>query len=213
MTICTLCRNTSTSHLRKIEDYDYFICKTCDLVFVDPNQRLAPSEEKSRYDLHENNPEDERYRSFLSQLLKPLQKKLAPKSSGLDYGAGPGPTLHLMFEEYGHSMEIYDPFYANHSSVLDKTYDFITSTETVEHFFNPSKEFDRLWSVLKPGGYLGIMTLLRPENKKISDWHYLRDETHVSFYSKQTFNWIAKQYHANLWFYGDRVIILKKSLS
>lgn len=207
---CTLCKSTNTSLLHKSETYNYLICKHCDLVFVKPGERPTPVEEKQRYDQHENDPEDERYREFLSQLFDPLKKRLKPHSYGLDYGAGPGPTLSVMLEEAGHSMEIYDPYYAKNRSVLENRYDFITSTETVEHFYNPGEEFKKLWPMLKPGGYFGIMTLLRPEDEPFSEWHYTHDETHVSFYSKQTFQWIARQLKADLSFYGNRVIILKK---
>lgn len=211
MPACTLCKSINTSHLYSSEIFDYYICKNCELVFVTPDQRLSPVEEKKRYDQHENDPNDEDYRNFLDQLFTPLHKIVAPKSFGLDYGAGPGPTLSIMFEEAGHSMEIYDPFYAKDPSVLKNKYDFITSTETAEHFYQPSEEFEKLWSLLKPGGYLGIMTLLRPTNIPLSEWHYIKDDTHVSLYTGNTFRWIAQKFRAELSFYGDRVIILKKS--
>lgn len=208
---CPLCKQNTTHHICTNEYYDYLLCNTCDLVFVRQEERLSPEEEKKRYDQHENNPNDDRYRNFLNQLFQPLNDKLTKKSLGLDYGSGPGPTLHLMFEEVGHSMEIFDPFYSNDKSVLNNTYDFITSTETVEHFYNPAHEFETLWSILKPGGFLGIMTLLRPEDQPLSEWHYIRDDTHVSLYSKKTFKWIANHFNTKLWFHGDRVIILQKS--
>jgi len=207
---CTLCNSSDTLHLHTNNLYNYHICRVCDLVFVDPKERLDPTSEKQRYDQHENDPEDEDYRDFLSQLFNPIIKKLKPHCFGLDYGAGPGPTLSVMLEEAGHSMEIYDPFYAKEPTVLGKRYDFITSTETVEHFYNPAEEFEQLWPLLKTGGHFGIMTLLRPEDEPFSEWHYTHDETHVSFYSKKTFRWIARWLKADLTFYGDRVIILKK---
>lgn len=211
MSSCTLCNSTNIKQIYSNENYSYLHCQTCDLVFVNPDERLSPSEEKQRYDLHENDPADNRYRNFLNQLFLPLNKRLLPKSYGLDYGSGPGPALSIMFEEAGHSMDIFDPFYANNHSVFSKAFDFITSTETVEHFYNPGEEFEKLWSLLKPGGYLGIMTLLRPKDLPLSEWHYIRDDTHVSLYTKQTFVWIAEQFNANIWFHGDRVIILQKS--
>lgn len=207
---CTLCKSLDTHPLHSNNLYTYHICRECDLVFVKPDERLNPEKEKQRYDQHENDPEDERYRAFLNQLFNPLNKKLKPHSYGLDYGAGPGPTLSVMLEEVGHSMEIYDPYYANNRSVLQNKYDFITSTETVEHFYNPGDEFEKLWSILKPDGYLGIMTLLRPEDEPFSEWHYTHDETHVSFFSMKTFRWLADQLNAELSFEGDRVIILQK---
>lgn len=186
-------------------------CRKCDLVFVKPDERLPPVEEKKRYDNHENNPHDDQYRSFLHQLFDPLHIRLKPGSSGLDYGSGPGPTLSLMFEEAGYSMSIFDPFYANEVNVFDKNYDFITTTETVEHFYNPGNEFEKLWNILKPGGFFGIMTLLRPEDQSFADWHYIRDETHVSLYSKKTFRWLADFLNSDIEFISKRVIIFKKN--
>lgn len=207
---CVLCHSCNVDPIYTNELYTYLHCSNCDLVFVHPDERLPPSDEKQRYDQHENDPGDEQYRNFLSQLFLPLSKRLSPKSYGLDYGAGPGPTLNIMFEEAGHTMDIFDPFYADDRSVFSKEFDFITSTETVEHFYQPGHEFETLWSLLKPGGYLGIMTLLRPEDRPLSEWHYIRDDTHVSLYSRKTFRWLANQLGAHLSFEGDRVIILQK---
>lgn len=210
MTKCTLCKSKKTNHIHSGDRYTYLICSRCNLIFVNPRERLHPTEEKQRYDQHENDPGDDNYRRFLDQLFRPLNKKVEPASSGLDYGSGPGPTLSIMFEEAGHSMEIYDPFYAKNPAVLKNSYDFITSTETVEHFYNPGEEFRKLWKLLKPEGYLGIMTLLRPEDEPFSEWHYIKDDTHVSLYSRKTFAWIAEKLDAKLSFAGNRVIILEK---
>lgn len=210
MTPCVLCTSSRTSHFHHHENYDYLRCTDCNLIFVKPGQRLPPSEEKKRYDLHENDPDDPHYRAFLSQLFKPLSEKLQPDSFGLDFGSGPGPTLNVMFEEAGHTMNIYDPFYANNPAVFEHQYDFITTTETAEHLFNPQMEFEKLWTCLKSGGYLGIMTKLVPAADQFEDWHYMRDDTHVTFYSKETFLWMARNWRAEVEFHGDRVIIFHK---
>lgn len=210
MNHCILCHSDHTVHFCNADGYSYRICNRCDLIYVRPGQRLDPAEEKSRYDLHENHPEDEGYRKFLSQLFVPLSKKLSPESFGLDFGSGPGPTLSVMFEESGHRVQIYDPFYADHPSVFNRQYDFITTTETAEHLFNPGDEFDRLWSCLKPGGYLGIMTKLVPSHDEFHDWHYRKDDTHVTFYSEETFRWMAEHYGASLEIHGERTVILEK---
>lgn len=210
MTSCILCKQNRTSIHYTSKIYTYLHCPNCDLVFVNPRERLAYAEEKMRYDHHQNDPEDPNYRKFLSQLFDPLNKELKPSSCGLDYGSGPGPALSVMFEEAGHQMEIFDPFYSNNPAVLNNTYDFITTTETAEHFYQPKKEFERLWKMLAPGGYLGIMTLLRPENTPLEEWHYIRDDTHVSLYSEKTFLWLSEKWNAELTIIGDRVIIMKK---
>ena len=68
---------------------DYHLCPICHLVFVPPDQYLSSQEEKAQYDLHQNSPNDQGYRQFLSRLFIPMQKRLAPGSRGLDFGSGP----------------------------------------------------------------------------------------------------------------------------
>ncbi len=212
---CILCKSTDIEHFfedtSKHYASDYYQCQLCRLIFVPPKDRPSRDDEFARYDTHENNPEDEGYRKFLGQLFHPLNELLQPNSYGLDFGSGPGPTLNLMFEEAGHKMCIYDPFYADDESVFDETYDFITATEVVEHLFQPGKELERLWGCLRPGGYLGIMTKIAKDDKQFfSDWHYRLDETHVTFYAKDTFQWLADRWNASLDFPDDRVIIFQK---
>ena len=212
---CILCGSDHTrSFFRDESEHhsaDYLQCRNCRLIFATPKDHPTPKEEQERYDTHENDPEDEGYRNFLGQLFDPLVNRLEPESNGLDFGSGPGPTLSIMFEEAGHKMNIYDPFYADDESVFDQQYDFITATEVAEHLHHPAKEFKQLWSCLRDGGYLGIMTKIAEDDPAFfADWHYRLDLTHVTFYTRQTFRWMADQWNASLDFPAQRVIIFKK---
>ncbi len=215
ISFCILCNSTDIQHFYKdtSEHYasDYYQCQNCRLIFAPPKDRPSRDDEFARYETHENDPKDEGYRNFLGQLFHPLSELLEPKSKGLDFGSGPGPTLNLMFEEEGHSMRIYDSFYDDDSSVFEETYDFITATEVVEHLFHPGKELEQLWSCLRPGGYLGIMTKIAQDDKEFfANWHYRLDLTHVTFYTKDTFRWLANHWDAHLSFPADRVIIFQE---
>lgn len=212
---CILCssQNIELFYEDTSEQYaaEYYQCSNCKLIFAAPENLPSRQDERARYDTHENNPEDEGYRNFLSQLFDPLNEQLEPQSSGLDFGSGPGPTLSLMFEERNHEMDIYDPFYADDLSVFKKKYDFITATEVLEHLFEPGKELRQLWNCLRPNGYLGIMTKMAEDDVNFfADWHYRLDITHVTFYTKATFRWLARQWDASLSFHGNRVIIFQK---
>ncbi len=207
---CPLCLSEGTDFFHKDKFRTYFTCNTCELIFVPPSQRLLSEDEKERYDLHKNFPYDPNYRKFLSRIFNPMQKLIAPQSKGLDFGSGPGPTLSLMFEEARHVMTVYDHYYANQPSVFNKQYDFITASEVVEHLFEPKKELERLWSCIKPGGYLGVMTKLALDHEAFTAWHYKNDPTHVCFYSKHTFEWLAEQFQAKLTFADKDVMILQK---
>lgn len=207
---CPLCEATQTLPFYQ-DTRDYFRCAVCELVFVLPKVFLSPLEEKTVYDHHENSPQDSRYRQFLSRIFEPLSQQLATQSSGLDFGSGPGPTLNVMFEEAGHRMEIYDPFYSPDSALLQRQYDFITATEVVEHLHHPRLELDRLWACLKPNGLLGIMTKRVDDLSSFSNWHYKNDPTHVCFFSLATFRWLAKHWDATLTVPEKDVVIFQRS--
>ncbi|MFC1566823.1 class I SAM-dependent methyltransferase [bacterium] len=206
---CILCNDTNVVILFK-DTREYLHCQNCDLVFVPAYQRLKPSEELKRYNFHENNPDDKRYKGFLNKLFEPVNERIKPNSHGLDFGSGPCPVLSFMFEEKGHEMQIYDHYYANESAVFGTQYDFITATEVLEHLFYPNKELDRVWSCLKPNGILGIMTKFSPDLKKFAYWYYKNDDTHVAFYSKKTFEFLKVKWNASLEFIGDNVVIFYK---
>jgi hypothetical protein len=212
---CPLCKTTSTKFIcRDVGRPDlnrrYHYCINCDLIFVQKEDQLSLKLEKARYDTHRNSPEDSGYRKFLSRMMNPMMDKLSGGEEGLDFGSGPGPTLSLMFQERGFPVSNYDPFYAPESSVLEKQYDFITATEVFEHFSSPADEIDLIWSLLKPGGYLGIMTKLWSDLSLFSSWHYKNDETHITFYSKKSFDYIAHKLSAQIQMPSDDIIILKK---
>jgi hypothetical protein len=207
---CILCGKSGITCFFEDSSRKYLWCSVCDLVFVPSYQRLSAEEELKRYNLHQNSPDDKRYKKFLSRLFKPLNEKLSPCSYGLDFGSGPGPTLHGMFKDCGHDMNIYDCFYADDRSVFEFTYDFITATEVVEHLYNPQKELDRLWLCLKPGGLMGIMTGFVESKEAFKNWYYKNDETHVTFYSEKTFKWLQRKWRASLEFVDKGVVIFRR---
>ncbi|MBD1918531.1 MULTISPECIES: class I SAM-dependent methyltransferase [Cyanophyceae] len=188
----------------------YYRCDRCNLIFVRPDSFLPFQAEKAEYDLHQNHAQDLGYRRFLSRLGDPLLDCLAPSSQGLDFGSGPGPTLSVMLEAAGHSVALYDPFYADDRTVFARQYDFITATEVIEHLRQPRMELDRLWSCLKSGGTLGLMTKLSRDDAAFARWHYKSDRTHICFFSVQTFNWLAARWRAKLTILGQDVILLRK---
>lgn len=210
MPTCPLCASADTAFYHRDARRDYHRCERCTLVFVPPAFRLAPEEERAVYDQHQNSPDDPGYRRFLARLFEPLHARLEPGARGLDFGAGPGPTLSVMFEEAGYPMAIYDPFYAHDPSVLEHTYDFITATEVAEHLFSPGKELARLVERLRPGGWLGLMTKRVTDHAAFTCWHYILDPTHVSFFSEATFRWLADELELSIEFPAADVVLLQR---
>ena len=210
---CPLCRSDRVVEFFEDRLRCFLRCEICRLVFVPRAFHLSPGEEKAQYDHHENSPDDLGYRKFLGRLFEPVNTRLLPGRKGLDFGSGPGPTLSVMFEEAGHCVSLYDPFYAPDAAPLNRQYDFVTASEVVEHFCEPAKDLQRLWSCVKPGGLLGIMTKQALDQASFASWHYKNDPTHVSFYSRETFCWLAANWHAELTFVGSDVVIVSRSTS
>lgn len=208
---CPLCSTQQVLSFAQLRDKEYFRCEVCRLAYLLPQYFVTAEAARAHYRTHQNNPEDSGYRAFLSRLSVPLVRHLNAGAQGLDYGSGPGPTLSVMLEEQGFAMEIYDPFFAPNAGVLHRTYDFITCTETAEHFHAPREEFARFDRLLRPGGWLAVMTEMMQDGCDFEKWYYRRDPTHVCFYSQVTMNWIANHFCWTVEFPHRNVALFRKS--
>ena len=208
--ICPVCQTTEPRHLLNSDDKDYWACDQCGARFLDPGQLPAREVEFQHYQLHENDPDDPRYRAFLSKLATPLLARLTPNQNILDYGAGPGPALAAMMREAGHTVSLYDPFFATDDTVLAQTYDVVTCTETAEHFHEPAAEFARFDALLRPGGLLGLLTTFQTDDAKFANWHYRKDPTHVVFYRAATFEYIATRFGWRCEIPAKDVVLMQK---
>ena len=207
---CPLCRAQAPTRFHQDSRREYLRCSVCALVYVPARYHLHPDAERAEYALHQNDPSDAGYRGFLSRLSVPLCQRLPENCSGLDFGCGPGPTLSLMLEEQGHRMALYDPFFFPDSSCLQRDFDFITATEVVEHLRSPGEVLQRTWQQVRSGGYLGVMTKLVIDATAFAGWHYKNDPTHISYFSRETWQWWAAGQAAELEFIGADVILLRK---
>lgn len=208
--LCPLCGSKDVCSFCEDKKRTYLKCSYCMLVFVPKRYWLSFEEEKAEYDLHQNNARDLGYRRFLSRLCTPLLEKLDSKQKGLDFGCGPGPALSVLFKNQGHLMDLYDPIYHNDLSVFSNHYDFICATEVVEHLREPHKDFTALFAMLNRSGWLGIMTKRVIDESAFRQWHYIRDRTHICFYCRDTFEYLAQRFNANASFVASDVILFQK---
>jgi len=208
---CPLCKTKAGDSFYVKAEKEYLKCNNCDLVFLSPNTYLSKNEEKARYDLHQNNSPNSGYVKFLENFFYPMQNFVKEGSYGLDFGSGPNPILSKMFEKAGHKMKTFDMFYENNTNVFrSEEYDFITLTEVIEHLHNPIEILNKLWLCLKQKGHLGIMTKFLIGVEDFPKWYYKNDPTHVCFFSKNTFKWIAEKLNAKIDYIKDDVVILAK---
>ena len=208
---CPLCRHSAAQFYHRDKFREYFQCDQCALVFVPSQFHLSPHAEKAYYELHENSLEDAGYRRFLERCAMPLLARLSPHSRGLDYGCGPAPLLARILEEHGHQVSVYDLYFQPDASVLDDCFDFIVSTEVIEHLANPMAVLDSLWQRIEVGGVLALMTKMVASPQRFANWHYIRDPTHIVFFSAETFHWLAKRFSASVEFSGSDVIFLTRT--
>lgn len=194
MTLCPVCEMSPLDEFRVVKHQRYLRCGVCQATVMDETCRLSPEQERQIYELHDNNAADPGYRRFLSKLAEPLLARLTPGALGLDFGCGPGPALANMLRTGGMTVRLYDPYFHPAPEVLSETYDFITCTEVVEHLYEPAKVFRQLDRMLRPGGWLAVMTCFQTDDDRFDTWHYRRDPTHVVFYRAATFEWLAAAY-------------------
>ena len=211
VTACPLCASGEIRPFRFTHGRRYLDCERCALVHLVPADRLDLPAELAHYDTHENDPQDPRYRTFLRRLADPLMERLPPGAEGLDYGSGPAPALSLILRERGFRMRDYDPFFAPDPAALRRTYDFIACSETAEHFAFPGEELERLDRLLRPGGWLGLMTEILQPTQQFERWRYARDPTHVAFYRWETMVWIASRFGWEMSSAGPNVFLFRKS--
>lgn len=186
---CPVCLSIGPQPFLSAEGRNYWRCGICEARFLDPRQLPPRAAEQQRYLQHRNDPDDPAYRRFLSRLADPLLARLPAGSRGLDYGCGPGPALAAMLREAGHRMALSDPFFQADPEPLERIYDFVTCTETAEHFHRPAQEFDRIAGLVRRGGWL--MTSFLVEDGQFAGWRYRKDPTHVVFYHEKTLRHIA----------------------
>lgn len=207
---CPICAFATAASWATVDNLTYYSCPQCQAIFLTPSDHPNLATEHAHYRLHDNRVDDPDYRQFLTRLTTPLLEKLTAPQAGLDFGCGPGPALATMLSEAGHNMSVYDPLFFADAAVLEQTYDFITATEVIEHLHRPAAVFAQLFAMLRPGGWLAVMTSFPPDLAQFEKWHYRRDPTHVIFYRPATLSWIAAHHNADCDSPAANVALLRK---
>lgn len=207
---CPLCLGDELSIKHKKNSGEvYWDCLNCHLIFLDPTHHLTPDKEKAHYQTHNNDVTDVRYQKFVSPIVDYVTENISVDTLGLDFGCGTGPVITAMLREKGYSLKLYDPFFCDDLSALTYRYDFIVTCEVIEHFYSPMDEFNKIKFLLKPSGTVVMMTDVYNDEIDFPGWYYHRDPTHVCFYRKETFYWIAKNFGFNdVKFINNRTIAM-----
>jgi len=192
---CKICGKETVLVYDKQFAINYYRCENCEFLFMDDDALISFDEERAVYDTHENSIENQGYvdmfKNFLDKCVLPFKQK----GRLLDYGSGPEPVLiQVINRDYKFETDHYDLHYSPDKVYEGQLYDVIVSTEVVEHIGDPLPVFKLIAKHLKPGGIFAFMTLYHLNNDEhFSDWWYRRDETHISFFTLKTLEYISKE--------------------
>lgn len=203
---CTLCATV----LNKRADALYYICEGCGAYVKDNALYFNGVQEKAHYEQHNNDVNDIGYQKFTSPVTSQILERCTPEMLGLDFGCGKGPVITKQLRDKGYQVNLYDPFFYPNPTYIDFMYDYIFSCEVFEHFYCPMKEISKLYNLLKPNGYLIIMTHLYNNQQDFEKWYYRKDLTHVFIYTVQTIEFIANNFGFELMEQSERLVVLRK---
>lgn len=210
MKSCPICQSSCAMESDQ-KNRIYHICSSCRFTFLDKKFHISSDEEKKRYELHNNDPEDQGYRKWLSAFIDQAVKPYAASGSMiLDYGSGPEPVLASLLREEGYSVQIYDKYFAPQE--VSGSFAMITSTEVIEHVDDPIALLKKMKSLVIRGGHVSLKTSFRPSGDgDFFKWWYREDSTHISFFTVASIEKMAEITGFSVRFCDNRsVMVLQK---
>lgn len=189
---CTVCGCTLLKRLEDPKGNLFWECPECGFVSRDRDQLLTSEQERDRYLLHNNTPDDSGYVRYLERFIQGMIiPHLDRESAVLDFGSGPVPVLSHMLRDAGFHVVSYDKYFAADESYTEHRYDGIILLEVLEHIIDPVALLQQLHRLLADGGCLIIRTQLVPGC--FTGWWYKEDRTHVSFFSERAVSLLASR--------------------
>ncbi|EDZ62056.1 methyltransferase [Sulfurimonas gotlandica GD1] len=169
--------------------------------------------EKKHYDNHDNNLESlgyvKMFEKLIDEFVTPNAKEI---KTALDFGCGEGEVLPILLERTSISCDSYDLFYFPDKAYENKKYDLICSTEVIEHLNNPLDTLKELLLHLNKDGYLLLMTYFHPsDDEKFLKWFYIKDVTHIGFFSLKTFEHLASELNLQILKHNSKNTIIFKN--
>lgn len=205
----TRCRICSSQIQKQFEakilskyEISYYVCPFCGFLQTEPPYWLDESYHES-INLSDTGP---LLRSlYLAEIASVIIYFLYDRNARfLDYAGGYGLFTRRM-RDIGFDFLWHDKYTTN---LVAKGFEYrnnmaeialITSFEAFEHFVDPLREIETMLSISK--NILFTTELLPRSVPKPTDWYYygLEHGQHISFYSLNTLQYIARKYNLNLY--------------
>ena len=210
---CHICSQETLSFADPKTTILYYQCRECEYIFKSPKYYQDLAVQQKRYDLHQNNENDEGYREYYRRFLNFILPFVGHAKNGLDFGCGATSLLSEMITKSNIVCDYYDPIY--HSDLIDKNkkYDLIVSTEVFEHLHHPKLVFGSLLNRLSDDGILAVQTQFHTNNREdFLRWYYHHDATHIVFFTAKTFMVLSEQFNCKLvGNNGKNIVVIRKN--
>lgn len=173
----------------------FYLCKNCGFIFTDCT--LTLEEIKKHYQSQYLNAFD--WDKEAITLLEIVNFAVKPRKI-LDFGSGSG-LLADELRSMGLEVDTYEPMQHGdfRSEDYNNSYDLVILNEVIEHITDVLKIIGYICPVTRPGGIIFISTCMtdaiinEPDkfHELFGSWWYKDDQTHVSFFSQLTFEYIC----------------------
>lgn len=200
MCVCNICNNNL--EILNINKTKYLYCKTCECLY-----KIKLPSSKEEYDRYLYHNVDDNYKDYMNNIFLKIKDFLNDGIS-LDFGCGKEKTLETIFKNNNLKMYSYDKYFIDFNYSNYK-YDNIILNEVFEHIKNPYDLLKELILLLNDKGRIIIGTNLHKNN--FNNWWYLRDITHITFYSKKTMEVLSKRLNLKIIYNFNNLIVLEYS--
>jgi hypothetical protein len=192
---CKICQAKTSTVKDSKKELVYYRCSSCGFLYLDDKFIVDKESEKSQYDMHENSFESlgyvKMFEDFIEKSIFPYVNNI---NTSLEFGCGSGPVLAELLRRKGIEVDIYDLYFYPKKVYEGKQYDLITSTEVFEHLKKPMEVLKMLAEHTNENGYIVLMTKFPPQDDtEFLAWWYRRDPTHISFFTPESFEVMAKK--------------------
>ena len=93
---CHICDRPVWSFIDEKTDITYYSCSECEYIFKASKNYRDLSDQKMRYDLHENDENDTGYQAYFQRFLDFVLPQILEVKTALDFGCGRSTLLAQM---------------------------------------------------------------------------------------------------------------------